>query len=65
MTTNILYISSSTRGAESVTDLLAEELLGELSGQLSGHDTVVVRRTLGSEIPLLSPAVTAELTAVE
>ena len=59
MTTNIVYISSSTRGAESVTDLLAEELLGELSG----HDTVVVRRTLGSEIPLLSPAVTAELTA--
>ncbi len=31
MTTNILYISSSTRGTESVTDLLAEELLGELS----------------------------------
>ena len=59
MTTNILYISSSTRGAESVTDLLAEELLGELSG----HDTVVVRRTLAREIPLLSPAVTAELTA--
>ena len=59
MTTNILYISSSTRGAESVTDRLAEELLD----QLSGHDTVVARRTLGSEIPLLSPAVTAELTA--
>ncbi len=59
MTTKILYVSSSTRGAESVTDLLAEELIGELSG----HDTVVVRRTLGSEIPLLSPAVTAELTA--
>jgi len=59
MTTNILYISSSTRGAESVTDLLAEELLGELSG----HDTVVARRTLAREIPLLSPAVTAELTA--
>ena len=59
MTTNILYISSSTRGAESVTDLLAEELLGELSG----HDTVVIRRTLAREIPLLSPAVTAELTA--
>lgn len=58
MTTNILYISSSTRGAESVTDLLAEELLGELSG----HDTVVVRRTLAREVPLLSPAVTAELT---
>ncbi len=59
MTTNILYISSSTRGAESVTDLLAEELLGELSGQ----DTVVVRRSLVGEIPLLSAAVTAELTA--
>jgi len=59
MTTNILYISSSTRGTESVTDLLAEELLGELSG----HDTVVVRRTLAREVPLLSPAVTAELTA--
>ena len=59
MTTNILHISSSTRGTESVTDRLAEELLGELSG----HDTVVVRRTLGSEIPLLSPAVTAELMA--
>ena len=59
MTTNILYISSSTRGAESVTDLLAEELVGELSG----HDTVVVRRTLAREIPLLSPAVTTELTA--
>ena len=59
MTTNILYISSSTRGAESVTDLLAEELLGELSGQ----NTVVVRRTLAREMPLLSPAVTAELTA--
>ena len=58
MTTNILYISSSTRGAESVTDLLAEELLGELTGR----DTVVVRRTLGREIPLLSAPLTAELT---
>jgi FMN-dependent NADH-azoreductase len=58
VTTNILYISSSTRGAESVTDLLAEEVLG----QLVGHDTVVVRRTLAREIPLLSAAVTAELT---
>ena len=58
MTTNILYISTSTRGAESVTDLLAEELLDQLSGQ----DTVVVRRTLAREIPLLSAAVTAEMT---
>ena len=58
MTINILYISSSTRGAESVTDLLAEELIAGLSG----HDTVVVRRTLTSGIPLLSEAVTAELT---
>jgi FMN-dependent NADH-azoreductase len=58
MTTNILYVSSSTRGAESVTDLLAEELIAELSG----HDTVVVRRVLTRGTPLLSEAVTAELT---
>lgn len=58
MHTNILYVSSSTRGAESVTDQLAEELVD----RLGGPDTVVVRRTLGREIPLLSPAVTAELT---
>jgi FMN-dependent NADH-azoreductase len=58
MNTNILYISSSTRGAASMTDQLAEELLD----QLAGDDTVVVRRTLTRDIPLLSPAVTSELT---
>ena len=58
MNTNILYISSSTRGADSVTDQLAEELLA----QLAGDQTAVVRRTLSRDIPLLSPAVTSELT---
>jgi len=58
MNTNILYISSSTRGADSVTDRLAEELLE----QLAGDQTAVVRRTLSRDIPLLSPAVTSELT---
>jgi len=58
MNTNILYISSSTRGADSVTDQLAEELLE----QLTDDQTVVVHRRLGGDIPLLSPAVTSELT---
>ena len=45
--------------SQEVRSLLpAEELVGELAGQ----DTVVIRRTLAREIPLLSPAVTAELT---
>lgn len=58
MNTNILYISSSTRGADSVTDQLAEELLE----RLTDDQTVVVRRPLGGDIPLLSPAMTSELT---
>lgn len=56
--TTILHLASSTRGDESVTHLLATELIERLS---SGPDTTIVERQLVDGVPQLSVAATADL----
>ncbi|MEM7093211.1 MAG: NAD(P)H-dependent oxidoreductase [Actinomycetota bacterium] len=55
--TTILHLSASTRGGESATDLLAEELLE----RLTDDSTTVVHRRLVEGVPQLSVAATSEL----
>jgi FMN-dependent NADH-azoreductase len=55
----LLVVSASTRGGESVTTALADELVA----RLTTSDTSVVRRPLDEGLPLLDVAVTAQLTA--
>ncbi len=56
--TSILRIDSSTRGTDSVTSLLATELIDKLRTP----NSTVVERDLTGPVPLLSVASTAELT---
>lgn len=58
MQKTILAVTSSSRGSESVTDRLIDELISTIADA----ETTVVRRRLDRTLPLLSPAVTAELT---
>lgn len=55
--TTILHLASSTRGDESVTRLLADELIE----QLRTEDTTVIERPLVDGVPQLTVAATADL----